>query len=147
MVSEFMLQQTRVETVVPYYERFLSTFPTLKSLARTSLQSVLKVWAGMGYYARARNLHAAARAILHEHAGMIPPTKEELLSLPGFGPYIAGAVASIAFNEPVAALDGNVKRVVSRVLGLREEASTSRQKKMLGKLRRGTHSPRPSFRF
>lgn len=131
MVSEFMLQQTRVETVLPYYERFLRTFPTLQSLARASLQSVLKVWAGMGYYARARNLHGAARAILHEHAGMIPPTKKELLSLPGFGPYIAGAVASIAFHEPVAALDGNVKRVVSRVLGLREEISTSRQKKML----------------
>jgi A/G-specific adenine glycosylase len=131
MVSEFMLQQTRVETVLPYYGRFLKTFPTLQSLARASLQSVLKVWAGMGYYARARHLHAAARAILHKHAGMIPSTKEELLSLPGFGPYTAGAVASIAFNEPVAALDGNVKRVVSRVLGLREETSTSRQKKML----------------
>lgn len=131
MVSEFMLQQTRVETVLPYYERFLKTFPTLQSLARASLQSVLKVWAGMGYYARARHLQAAARAILRRHAGMIPPTKKELLSLPGFGPYIAGAVASIAFHEPVAALDGNVKRVVSRVLGLREEISTSRQKKML----------------
>ena len=131
MVSEFMLQQTRVETVLPYYGRFLRTFPTLRSLARASLQSVLKVWAGMGYYARARNLHAAARAILHQHAGMIPPTREELLFLPGFGPYISGAVASIAFNKPVAALDGNVKRVVSRVLGLREEISTSRQKEML----------------
>jgi A/G-specific adenine glycosylase len=131
MVSEFMLQQTRVETVLPYYERFLKTFPTLQSLARASLQSVLKIWAGMGYYARARHLHAAARAILYRHAGMIPRTKEELLSLPGFGPYIAGAVASIAFHEPVAALDGNVNRIVSRVLGLREEISTSRQKKML----------------
>jgi A/G-specific adenine glycosylase len=131
MVSEFMLQQTRVETVLPYYERFLKTFPTLQSLARASLQSVLKIWAGMGYYARARHLHAAARAILRRHAGMIPRTKKELLSLPGFGPYIAGAVASIAFHEPVAALDGNVKRVVSRVLGHREEISTSRQKKVL----------------
>ena len=131
MVSEFMLQQTRVETVLPYYERFLRTFPTLQSLARASLQSVLKVWAGMGYYARARHLQAAARAILRRHAGMIPRTKKELLSLPGFGPYIAGAVASIAFHEPVAALDGNVKRVVSRVLGHREEISTSRQKKVL----------------
>jgi A/G-specific adenine glycosylase len=129
MVSEFMLQQTRVETVLPYYERFLKTFPTLHSLARASLQSVLKVWAGMGYYARARHLHAAARAILRRHAGAIPPTKKELLTLPGFGPYIAGAVASIAFHEPVAALDGNVKRVVSRILGEPEE--TSRQKKRL----------------
>lgn len=131
MVSEFMLQQTRVETVLPYYERFLKTFSTLPSLARASLQSVLKVWAGMGYYARARHLHAAARAILRRHAGTIPRTKKELLSLPGFGPYIAGAVASIAFHEPVAALDGNVTRVVSRILGGREEASASLQKKRL----------------
>jgi len=131
MVSEFMLQQTRVETVVPYYERFLKTFPTLHSLARASLQKVLKVWAGMGYYARARHLHAAARTIVSRHAGVIPRRKKELLSLPGFGPYIAGAVASIAFDEPVAALDGNVKRVLSRIAGGQEGPSTPRQKEML----------------
>ncbi|MBP1722993.1 MAG: mutY [Deltaproteobacteria bacterium] len=114
LVSEFMLQQTRVETVIPYYERFLALFPTLKDLARTPLQKVLKAWAGLGYYARARNLHRTAKTICRDLGGKIPRTKEELLRLPGFGPYTAGAVASLAFNQPVAALDGNAKRVLGR---------------------------------
>lgn len=103
MVSEFMLQQTRVETVLPYFERFLKTFPTLEALAKASLQSVLKAWAGLGYYARARYLHAAAKTVCNDLGGKIPSSKKDFLSLPGFGPYIAGAVASIAFNEPAAA--------------------------------------------
>jgi len=115
LVSEFMLQQTRVETVIPYYQRFLALFPALKDLARAPLQKVLKAWAGLGYYARARNLHRAAKTICRELGGKIPRTKEELLRLPGFGPYTAGAVASLAFNQPVAALDGNVKRVLGRL--------------------------------
>lgn len=114
LVSEFMLQQTRVETVIAYYQRFLALFPTLKELARAPLQKVLKAWAGMGYYARARNLHETAKVICRELGGKIPATKKELLDLPGFGPYTAGAVASLAFNQPVAALDGNVKRVLGR---------------------------------
>jgi A/G-specific adenine glycosylase len=115
LVSEFMLQQTRVETVIPYYQRFLSLFPTLKELAHAPLQKVLKAWAGLGYYARARNLHDAAKLICRELGGKIPGTKNELLSLPGFGPYTAGAVASLAFDQPVAALDGNVRRVLGRL--------------------------------
>jgi A/G-specific adenine glycosylase len=115
LVSEFMLQQTRVETVIPYYQRFLVLFPTMKNLARAPLQKVLKAWAGLGYYARARNLHRAAKTICRELGGKIPGTKAELLRLPGFGPYTAGAVASLAFNQPVAALDGNVKRVLARL--------------------------------
>ena len=115
LVSEFMLQQTRVETVVPYYERFLKRFPALQDLANAPRQKVLKAWAGLGYYARARNLHDAAKVICRELGGKIPETKEELLRLPGFGPYTAGAVASLAFNQPVAALDGNVKRVLGRL--------------------------------
>lgn len=111
-----MLQQTRVETVLPYFKRFLRTFPTVEALAKSSLQSVLKAWAGLGYYARARNLHAAAKTIFNDLGGKIPSSKKDLLSLPGFGPYIAGAVASIAFNEPVAALDGNAQRILSRLL-------------------------------
>ncbi len=111
-----MLQQTRVETVVPYYQRFLALFPTLKDLARAPLQKVLKAWAGLGYYARARNLHDAAKVICRELGGKIPETKNELLSLPGFGPYTAGAVASLAFSQPVAALDGNVKRILGRLV-------------------------------
>jgi A/G-specific adenine glycosylase len=110
-----MLQQTRVETVIPYYQRFLVLFPTMKNLARAPLQKVLKAWAGLGYYARARNLHRAAKTICRELGGKIPGTKAELLRLPGFGPYTAGAVASLAFNQPVAALDGNVKRVLARL--------------------------------
>ncbi len=115
LVSEFMLQQTRVETVIPYFERFLALFPTLKDLARAPRQRVLKAWAGLGYYARARNLHHAARTICRELRGKIPSTKKELLQLSGFGSYTAGAVASLAFNQPVAALDGNVKRVLARL--------------------------------
>jgi A/G-specific adenine glycosylase len=110
-----MLQQTRVETVIPYFERFLKLFPTLPDLACAPLQKVLKAWAGLGYYARARNLHHAAKVICRKLGGKIPETKNELLSLPGFGPYTAGAVASLAFNQPVAALDGNVKRVLGRL--------------------------------
>jgi len=118
MVSEFMLQQTRVETVQPYFERFLKLFPTLPSLAQASLPQVLKAWAGLGYYARARHLHQAAKIIRRDFAGKIPSTKKNLLSLPGFGPYTAGAVASLAFNRPEPALDGNVRRFLLRLLGL-----------------------------
>ncbi len=117
MVSEFMLQQTRIETVIPYYDRFLKLFPSLPHLARAPFQKVLRAWAGLGYYARARNLHSAAKKILKDFGGEIPSTKEELISLPGFGPYTAGAVSSIAFDQPAAALDGNVKRIVTRLSG------------------------------
>ncbi len=110
-----MLQQTRVETVIPYFDRFLKLFPSLPALARAPLSRILKVWAGLGYYARARNLHAAARTICQDLGGKIPRTKEDLLRLPGFGPYTAGAVASIAFHQPVVALDGNVKRILERL--------------------------------
>ena len=118
MVSEFMLQQTRVETVLPYFDRFLKLFPTLPSLAQASLPRVLKAWAGLGYYARARHLHEAAKIIEQDFGGKIPPRKQSLLSLPGFGPYTAGAVASLAFNRPEPALDGNVRRFLSRLHGL-----------------------------
>jgi A/G-specific adenine glycosylase len=131
LVSEFMLQQTRVETVLPYYERFLKAFPSLEALARASLQSVLKAWAGLGYYARARHLHAAVKTIRRDHGGKIPSTKKDLLSLPGFGPYTAGAVASLAFNEPAAALDGNVKRFLGRLLDSEGKASTGSRKNLL----------------
>jgi len=131
LVSEFMLQQTRVETVLPYFERFLKRFPTLKVLARASLQEVLKVWAGLGYYARARNLHAAARILQEDHAGKIPSVKKTLLSLPGFGSYTAGAVASLAFNKPSAALDGNVTRLLTRLFDLPGKAPTASRRRIL----------------
>jgi A/G-specific adenine glycosylase len=120
MVAEFMLQQTRIETVLPYYRRFLRAFPSLSRLARASRERVLKLWAGLGYYARARNLHAAAEILVKDWSGKIPAAREALLALPGFGPYTSGAVASIAFNQRAAALDGNAKRVLSRLFGLKE---------------------------
>jgi A/G-specific adenine glycosylase len=131
MVSEFMLQQTRIETVFPYYERFLKVFPSLPHLAQAPLQRVLQLWAGMGYYARARNLRAAAKIIVKDLGGKIPSTKEALLALPGFGPYTAGAVASIAFNQRAAALDGNVKRVLSRLSGVSDSVFPLSKKRRL----------------
>lgn len=117
-VAEVMLQQTRTETMGPYYERFMARFPTLESLARAPLEEVLQVWEGLGYYSRARLLHAAAQKVLEERGGHLPDTCQELLKLPGVGPYIAGAVASIAFGRPEVALDGNACRVLSRLLAL-----------------------------
>ena len=114
-VSEVMLQQTQVNTVLPYYRKFLNHFPDVKSLAKTDLQSVLKIWEGMGYYARARNLHRAAKIIVKDHNGNIPTNWEVIRKLPGVGDYIAAAVLSIAFNQPYPVIDGNVKRVLARL--------------------------------
>ncbi|MDX2197614.1 MAG: A/G-specific adenine glycosylase [Phycisphaerae bacterium] len=119
-LSEIMLQQTRVEAVVPYFERFTREFPTLAALAAAPEQSVLKLWAGLGYYSRARNLHRAAREVVQRHNGEIPTSANELLKLPGVGRYTAAAIASIAFDEPAAVLDGNVKRVLARLFALDE---------------------------
>lgn len=116
-LSEIMLQQTRVAAVVDYYERFLGRFPTIDKLARARESSVLAAWSGLGYYRRARMLHAAAKKILKEHKGKFPGKAEDLLALPGVGRYTAAAVASIAFDQPVAVVDGNVERVLRRVQG------------------------------
>ena len=112
-VSEIMLQQTRVEAVRPYYERFLEAFPTVEALAGASEDRLLKQWEGLGYYNRARNLQRAAQVIVERYGGQVPGSFEELRSLPGIGDYTAGAVASIAFQIPVPAVDGNVLRVLS----------------------------------
>lgn len=114
-ISEIMLQQTRVQAVVPYYERFLTRFPTVQKLARARLDTVLKLWEGLGYYSRARNLHAAARQIVAVFDGRLPSTREELMTLPGIGRYTAGAIASIAFGRREPLVDGNVTRVLCRV--------------------------------
>jgi A/G-specific adenine glycosylase len=119
-ISEVMLQQTQVKTVIPYYQRFLERFPTLADLAAAPLADVLKAWEGLGYYARARNLHRAAGEIVTKYGGQFPPTYAELRRLPGFGDYTAGAVAAIAFGEAVPAMDGNVKRVLARLFAIRE---------------------------
>ena len=122
-VSEIMLQQTRAETVVGYYHRFLCAFPTVRALAEASPQAVLKCWEGLGYYSRARNLQRAAQQVVQAHGGRMPDTAEGLRALPGIGDYTAGAVAAIAFGRRVAAVDGNVERVVSRACGIREEVT------------------------
>jgi A/G-specific adenine glycosylase len=115
LVSEAMLQQTRVATVVPYFQRFIARYPTVRALAESDLQEVLRLWQGLGYYSRAKNLRAAARKIVDEFGGSVPETVEELLSLPGVGRYTAGAICSIAFDRPAAILDGNVARVLCRL--------------------------------
>ena len=125
-VSEVMLQQTRVDVVVPYYLRFVARFPTLRALAKAPLDDVLAHWSGLGYYARARNLHRAAQKALREHGGALPRTSAELATLPGFGPYTAAAVASLAFGEQVALVDGNVARVLARMLRLPGDATQAR---------------------
>jgi A/G-specific adenine glycosylase len=117
-VSEVMLQQTQVTTVIPYYERFLRRFPRLADLAAASLDEVLKAWEGLGYYARARHLHAAARRVMADYGGQLPSSYASLRRLPGLGDYTAGALASIAFGERVPAVDGNVKRVLARLFAV-----------------------------
>ncbi len=117
-VSEVMLQQTRVTTAIPYFERFLEKFPDIKSLARADMDAVLKCWEGLGYYARARNLHRAAKLCVDGHEGAVPEAYEDFRSLPGVGDYIAAAVMSQAFNHPYAVVDGNVKRVLARLFAV-----------------------------
>lgn len=117
-VSETMLQQTQVGTVIPYFERWLERFPTLAALADAPLDDVLKAWEGLGYYRRARLLHSGAKRIVTDYGGKLPETYDELLQLPGIGPYTAAAISSLAFGEAVLAVDGNVKRVASRLFCL-----------------------------
>ncbi|MBI5363384.1 MAG: A/G-specific adenine glycosylase, partial [Planctomycetes bacterium] len=114
-ISEAMLQQTRVETVIPYFARFLARFPTVEALAEARVDDVLAAWSGLGYYRRARTLHATARALVERHGGAFPREREHVLDLPGIGPYTAGAVLSIAYDLPEALVDGNVARVFARL--------------------------------
>jgi A/G-specific adenine glycosylase len=130
-LSEVMLQQTQVATVIPYYRRFLARFPNVKALAAATLDEVLKQWSGLGYYSRARNLHAAARAVLAEHRGRFPRTREALESLPGLGRSTAAAVAVFAFGAREAILDGNVKRVLARHFAVRGYPGEPRVEKRL----------------
>lgn len=122
-ISEIMLQQTRVDTVIPYYKEFLSKFPTLEALAQAEDETVRAAWSGLGYYRRAKLMHRAADHLVREHQGQWPSTAKELQKLPGFGRYTSGAVASIAFDEPVAAVDGNVMRVIARLQAIETDVS------------------------
>jgi len=133
-IAEIMLQQTQSETVKPYYRRFLARFPTVRRLARARLDSVLKVWEGLGYYCRARNLHQAAQKIVREFGARLPQTKQELLSLPGVGLYTAGAIASIAFGRDEPLVDGNVTRVLCRLFRIRLNPRSGKVRRKLWNL-------------
>ena len=128
-VSEIMLQQTQVITVVPYFERFMQKFPSVENLAMASSEEVMLAWAGLGYYSRARNLHRGAKQIVEQ--GRFPQTRAEWLEVPGVGPYTAGAICSISLNQPEAILDGNVERVLSRFLKIDRAQGDAQYKKTL----------------
>ena len=143
-LSEIMLQQTRVETVKGYYARFLDWFPTVADLANAPQEQVLKAWEGLGYYSRARNLQKAAQAIMNEHGGVFPSAYDQILALPGIGPYTAGAIGSIAFGLCEPAVDGNVYRVASRFFGIREDVGIPRvQKQIHGLVKASIPADRP----
>lgn len=130
-VSEIMAQQTRVETVIPYYERWLARFPTVADLAAASEDDVFALWQGLGYYSRARNLLRAAQVVMAEHAGALPRTAEALVTLPGVGRYTAGAIASIAFGEAAPLVDGNVTRVFARLFAIEDDVRATPTQKRL----------------
>lgn len=130
-VSEIMLQQTQIATVIDYFERWMTRFPTVEALAEAPLDDVLKLWEGLGYYSRARNLHSAAQTVVTEYGGKLPTSAEALQKLKGIGRYTAGAIASIAFEEPVPVLDGNVIRVLSRLTDLPDDTTQTATKKHL----------------
>lgn len=136
-VAEIMLQQTRVDTAIPYYENFLSRFPTVEALATSPLDEVLKAWENLGYYARARNLHRASQEMVRRFAGRVPETYEELRGLPGIGDYTAGAILSTAFGQPLPAVDGNARRVLIRLFAIEEPLNQARTQARLRELAQG----------
>lgn len=142
-----MLQQTQVETVVPYYHRFMKRLPTVQKLARARLDTVLKLWEGLGYYSRARNMHKAAQIVCQDFAGTFPREAGELRELPGIGRYSAGAIASIAFNRPEALVDGNVARVLCRLCRLHVDPKSQQGQKTLWSLAQALLAPRSAGDF
>jgi A/G-specific adenine glycosylase len=147
-LSEIMLQQTGVKTVGPYFDKFVTRWPDVGALGRASLDDVLRMWAGLGYYSRARNLHACAVAVLRDHGGAFPDTEEGLRSLPGIGPYTAAAIAAIAFGRRTMPVDGNIERVVSRLFAVEEPVPQAKPRiwqlatTLLGATRAGDANPR-----
>ena len=140
LVSEFMLQQTQVATVIPYFNRFIKKIPNFKSLAKINDQKLIKIWEGLGYYSRARNLKKTAQKIVNNFNGKLPNNFEDLLSLPGVGNYTASAILSIVFNKPYVPLDGNVERVLKRYLFLKNEKDIKKEKLIKKKSVFGTSS-------
>lgn len=135
-ISEVMLQQTRVDTVIPYFHRFIDQFPTVEALATAPEENVLKAWEGLGYYSRARNLQTAVREVHERYDGIVPQNKEEISSLKGVGPYTSGAILSIAYNKPEPAVDGNVMRVLSRYFLIEEDIMKPATRTKMEKLAR-----------
>lgn len=127
-ISEIMLQQTTVQTVLPFYKNWLKMFPDIQALSQAPLQKVLKAWQGLGYYQRAKNLHRTSKIIMEKHRGQIPSTFSKLRKLPGFGPYTTAAVLSFAFNQPYPVMDGNIRRVLLRLKSLHQESAPSSDK-------------------
>lgn len=146
-VSEIMLQQTRVETVIPYFERWMKQFPTLEALAAAPQEEVLKAWEGLGYYARARNLHAAVQEVVARYGGEVPDDPEAVASLKGVGPYTAGAILSIAFNRPVPAVDGNVLRVMARLCAIADDIARPATRRVVEELVRAMIPPGRASEF
>jgi len=141
LVSEFMLQQTKVSTVIPYFNNFLKNIPNMQSLAKINEKKLLKYWQGLGYYSRAKNLKKTAKIIVDNYQGKLPSDFEELKKLPGIGDYTANAISAIVFNKPTIPLDGNIERVLKRILNLKSEVKTKKenlhkQKKVFGQTNR-----------
>ena len=130
-ISEIMAQQTRIEAMLPYYERFIREIPDIQSLAYAGEDQLTKLWQGLGYYSRVRNMKKCARVCMEKYGGKLPPTKKELEQLPGIGSYTAGAIASIAYDEKVSAVDGNVIRVFSRLYNIQEDVKSSKVRKRI----------------
>ena len=146
-ISEVMLQQTRVDQAWPYYERFTDAFPTVEALAAADLDDVLRLWEGLGYYSRARNLHRAAQRVVDTYDGRVPDTEDDIRTLPGVGPYTAAAVLSIAYGRPLAVLDGNVIRVLTRVFAVADDVTSSRTRRHLQALADALLPPEHPARF
>lgn len=130
-ISEIMLQQTQVDTALPYYSRFVESYPTIHHLAAAPEQNVLKLWEGLGYYSRAKNLLLCAKQLVHDYAGVFPTDYSAVQKLPGIGPYTAGAILSIAFDKKVPAVDGNVMRVISRLFDIRDDIALAKTKRII----------------
>ncbi len=133
LISEFMAQQTQIKTLIPYFNAWLKKYPSIQDVSKATEDDILKSWEGLGYYSRARNLHKTCQIISNEYKGKIPTNSLELIKLPGIGPYIAAAVSSIAFNEPIAVVDGNVLRVITRIYGLADDISKEKTKQAIQK--------------
>ena len=144
-ISEIMLQQTQVGTVIPYYKAFIKTFPQIKTLAESSEEQVMSLWSGLGYYSRARNIHKTAKIILNEYKGKFPQDFKNLVELPGIGPSTAGAILSLAFELPGVILDGNVKRVIARFKGITNPIDNNETQKEVKSFAEG-FLPKDSFR-